>query len=602
MCLHNTGRRGPLRWITLAVILGPILLTALPSYAQLTADSIAALRERGKQEGWTFTVGENDATKYSLSQLCGTKVPDNFQTANRRMDAMEPAVTLPAKFDWRTVTGLPPIRNQGGCGSCWAFSTVGGLECAIKIYDDQVVNLSEQWLVSCNRQGWGCNGGWLAYDYYLAATDACNGTGAVMETDFPYLASDLPCRCPYPHSYKIESWAYIGSSGGIPSVASMKQAIMEYGPISVCVSANSAMQGYMGGIFNSCASSEINHAVVLVGWDDTQGNGGVWIMRNSWGTNWGEAGYMRMPYNCSMIGYGAVYINYVGVRFAADTTLGAGPRTVSFTGLSAKAVSSWLWDFGDGGSSPEQNPTHTYQPGCYDVKLTIQAGTRAYQALKMGYVSVYADTMATECVPAAPGQKVKVNITAKNFLPLREVRIPFCWSGPYNLKFDSASTVGLRTDYMGTKQLISYDISNKRATFYLNSSMDGTIPDLAAGYGAIVSLYFTVPKTVGPGPQYITMPSYNQYAPTFTAVAGNYNPVVMTGVLSSCSPGDVDDNGAGPDISDMSYLVDYLFSGGAVPPVYSQANIDAIGGVDIGDLTFLVSYLFEGTGTLPSCQ
>jgi hypothetical protein len=94
----------------------------------------------------------------------------------------------------------------------------------------------------------------------------------------------------------------------------MKQAIMQYGPISVAVHANSAMQAYNGGIFNGCANGEINHGVVLVGWDDDQGTDGVWIMRNSWGTGWGEdGGYMRMPYGCSYIGYGACYVDYAGM-------------------------------------------------------------------------------------------------------------------------------------------------------------------------------------------------------------------------------------------------------------------------------------------------
>jgi hypothetical protein len=82
--------------------------------------------------------------------------------------------------------------------------------------------------------------------------------------------------------------------------------------VSVAVYANSAMQAYTGGIFNGCETGTVNHAVVLVGWDDDQGTSGVWFMRNSWSTSWGQFGYMLIPYGCSQIGYAACYVDYAG--------------------------------------------------------------------------------------------------------------------------------------------------------------------------------------------------------------------------------------------------------------------------------------------------
>lgn len=279
---------------------------------QLSSEDIAALQQRAAEEGWTFTVGENSATQYSLDQLCGMKEPDNWREKAVFVD-ITPDKALPVAFDWRDSGGVTVVKNQGGCGSCWAFATVGPLECNIKIKDDMEVDLSEQWLVSCNSNGWDCSGGWFAHDYHQFATDPCGGTGAVMEADFPYTATNGTCNCPYDHYYTIMSWAYIGDSYSIPSVAAMKQAIIDYGPISVTVHANSAMQAYGGGIFNGCYNGEINHGVTLVGWDDDQGTNGVWIMRNSWGTGWGEdGGYMRMEYGCSRIGYAACFVEYQG--------------------------------------------------------------------------------------------------------------------------------------------------------------------------------------------------------------------------------------------------------------------------------------------------
>jgi C1A family cysteine protease len=288
---------------------------------QLTDKDISKLREQGRAEGWTFTVDQSEATGYALEDLCGLVVPQGWEK-EAQFDPCTPDKSLPEAFDWRDNGGLPPVRNQGGCGSCWAFATVGPLECNIKLIDGLTVNLSEQWLVSCNNDDWDCGGGWWAHKYHQWKNDPCYETGAVLETDFPYAAANLSCGCPYPHHYRIESWAYIGSQSSIPAVDAMKQAILDHGPICVAVVSSSAMHAYHGGIFNYNAGGDVNHGVVLVGWDDNQGTEGVWIMRNSWGTWWGEeGGYMRMEYGVSRIGYGASYVVYPGALAITPASL-----------------------------------------------------------------------------------------------------------------------------------------------------------------------------------------------------------------------------------------------------------------------------------------
>ena len=152
-------------------------------------------------------------------------------------------------------------------------------------------------------------------------TDPCGGSGAVLEADFPYEQWEVPCSCPYDHRYHIVDWAYINGPEG-PTVEAIKQAIVEYGPVSVLVHVNGAFQGYGGGIFNGCEDGELNHAVALVGWDDSMGSEGVWILRNSWGSWWGDDGYMYIEYGCSEVGSGAAYVDYPG---ALSVTLPDGP-------------------------------------------------------------------------------------------------------------------------------------------------------------------------------------------------------------------------------------------------------------------------------------
>ena len=279
----------------------------------LTSEDIAALQKQGEEEGWTFTVGENSATKYSIDELCGLKEPENWWI-NAKFDSLEIRDDLPEAFDWREEVdgGLPPIKSQGSCGSCWAFGTVAPIECNIKIKDEIEVDLSEQWLVSCNQDGYSCSGGWWCHDYFReeGKTDPCGDSGAVLEENFPYTASNSPCNCPYPHDYFIEDWAYVGDPGGVAPVDAIKQAIYDYGPVSVAVCVNDAFHSYTGGIFNGPTCHSINHAIALVGWDDNQGSEGIWFLRNSWGEDWGEDGYMRIEYGVCDVGYRTVYVRY----------------------------------------------------------------------------------------------------------------------------------------------------------------------------------------------------------------------------------------------------------------------------------------------------
>ncbi len=281
----------------------------------LTDAEIQALQERGAQQGWTFEVGRNDATYYDLADLTGVVIPDQIPAPSREI--IKPLGLqrreLPVAFDWRDFGGDPSIKNQASCGSCWAFGTMGPFECNFKIREGYELDFSEQWLVSCNQEGWGCNGGWVAHDYHMCDgyPDPCGGVGAVLEADFPYVAHDDPCECPYEHPFCLEAWSYIpGGEMAYPDVELMKRAILEYGPIAAIIHVGPAYQGYNEGVFNACETGELNHLVTLVGWDDRQGENGIWIQRNSWGPNWGEDGYMRIQYNCSYLGYYANYIDY----------------------------------------------------------------------------------------------------------------------------------------------------------------------------------------------------------------------------------------------------------------------------------------------------
>ncbi len=280
----------------------------------LNRDQIVLLKQQAIAEGWTFSVGLSSAARKPYESLCGLKDPD--------YEAYDPKIhgkgltykdlsdmEFPPSFDWRESQGVTPVKSQSPCNACWAFATVAAVESAILIETGVEVDLSEQWLVNCNTLGYNCaKGGWIVFEYFRDAPDACGQTGAVEEADFPYEGRDAVADCPYPRGYFIAGWENVG--GKYPTVSEIKNAIMNYGPVAAAVYADDAFQAYTGGVYNFYSEAEVNHAVLIVGWDDHLGNDGAWIIKNSWGQDWGLKGYMYIEYGCCKIGYGACYMIY----------------------------------------------------------------------------------------------------------------------------------------------------------------------------------------------------------------------------------------------------------------------------------------------------
>ena len=270
---------------------------------------IEQMRAEIRANGWNFTVGDNPAMKYSLEDLCGTdpnRMPP-FSAASEPGDAgsqisVEAAANLPTSY-----TGYcTPVKDQAKCGSCWAFATIGNLEAAILKKTGLTVDLSEQFLVSCNPWGWGCDGGNFAYDMLVPSNKYY--PGAMPESCFPYTATDAKCAfCTSPPWYPVSKWGYVTTAHTVPSVEAIKNAIFTYGSVSVYIHAGMTFQAYTGGVYNTARKSfTTNHSVVLCGWNDSQQ---AWLLKNSWGTGWGIKGFMWIAYNCpDLVGQGTSWV------------------------------------------------------------------------------------------------------------------------------------------------------------------------------------------------------------------------------------------------------------------------------------------------------
>ena len=256
--------------------------------------------------GLSYQLRDNEAMHLSEEQLTGLIVPDD--TGDMKPKSLPPPTpkTLPAHWDWREHgVGLPPARNQSSCGSCWAFGTIAAVEGAIAVFDQQIVNLSEQHVVDCNGKGYSCGGGYWAYQMIV-------NPGAAMEADYPYKARNQSCKgSQVSKPYSIEE--YHGIHGG--DIQAMKAAIYEYGVIGVTTTACGSIPGYGGGVYDSyeCNNRSTNHIVAIVGWDDNVQHSkgkGIWYMRNSWGTSWGMDGYGNFAWGTANLEEDPTYVVY----------------------------------------------------------------------------------------------------------------------------------------------------------------------------------------------------------------------------------------------------------------------------------------------------
>ncbi|CAF1021254.1 unnamed protein product [Adineta steineri] len=248
----------------------------------------------------SYTLGMNrfgDLTHEEFKkQMNGFKMPNKIKNNNLDHQAfvVPSDVIVPRAVDWRKEGFVTPVKDQGQCGSCWAFSATGSLEGQHFVQTTQLISLSEQNLIDCSSSfgNQGCNGGLMdsAFQYITV-----NG-GIDTEESYPYEAHDGKCRF---------NRTNIGAnSTGFRDITSKDEAALAYaiaiiGPISVAIDASHpSFQFYKSGVYDeqNCSSTNLDHGVLAVGFDATDSQL-YYIVKNSWGTSWGQDGYIWMSRN-----------------------------------------------------------------------------------------------------------------------------------------------------------------------------------------------------------------------------------------------------------------------------------------------------------------
>jgi len=312
----------------------------------------------------------------SSKQTTTPAAPDWYPDANKVAFSWEP---------W-----LTPVRHQGVCGSCWAFAGVGALEASEAIYNGRQLDLSEQYAINCTnappkpKGENNCDG-----RFYDDLAQQMQASGIPTEQAAPYLSSAVPtvaaCSKSAGPMYRIRAWGEVGANE-TPGVGELKDALVQHGPVIAIVEIGdqgaqpNAFELYSSGVFNAKLSGN-PHAVLLVGWDDKRG---AWRLRNSWGADWGEHGYMWIAYGSSAVGSYALWTEplveppqqafaerYVNLENRSDEEIRA------YVYFDAKGKTAFKWLPGDPSSAGVPPTTYVLAPR-QKVRLKSQSSGKSY--------------------------------------------------------------------------------------------------------------------------------------------------------------------------------------------------------------------------------
>jgi cathepsin L len=239
-------------------------------------------------KGLSWTMGVNQFTDLTQQEFSDTYlgyIPRSNDYIRSKNEHVAPeGQVLGDSLDWRTKGAVTPVKDQAQCGSCWAFSTTGSVEGANQIKSGQLQSVSEQQLVDCagSAGNQGCNGGLMddAFQYIIKN----NGIGS--EASYPYTARDGKCK-QVPSVATVSKFTDVkrGDETGLMSAVNMN-------PVSVAVDAQ-AWSSYRSGVMTGACGSSLDHGVLAIGYG-TDGSNDYWLVKNSWGTSWGEQGFIRL--------------------------------------------------------------------------------------------------------------------------------------------------------------------------------------------------------------------------------------------------------------------------------------------------------------------
>lgn len=385
--------------VALALLLLCATHTAAGQSDQLAA-KLGTIQDAIRLRNARWSAGETPLSDLTPEEMAGylgaLDPPAGAKSARPEVNADVNPLSLPAAFDWRNKDGgnfVTAVRNQSGCGSCWAFATTAALEAKALITlnrPGESFDLSEQTMVSCSGAG-SCGGGYLNL-----ATDYLESTGLPLEHCYPYESSNGDCAAACPN-WRQSAYKMLPAASVPQTVADLKNAVVQFGPIPVAMRVYSDFQSYRGGIYSYASGGYLGgHAVLIVGYDNAEGS---FIAKNSWSDGWGEAGFFRIAYQevTGATAFGATALAYgAALPPFSPATLGEAVDNTSLswkTGLAAgwfkqSAFSTYGNDAAQSGAIYEYEPSwiETTVAGPADLSFDERISDNAD-----GYLTLYLD-------------------------------------------------------------------------------------------------------------------------------------------------------------------------------------------------------------------
>jgi cathepsin B len=410
-------------FLYLLLCVGFLMVFAQVSFAG-TDDELAYFCDKVENElqrrGASWTAERNRFTDFSLNELTGRFgwLPESEDRDDMPLLIPKQAAAdeLPEHLDWRDMDGknyVTPVLEQHPCGSCWATSTLAAVESAIAIrhdLSDPFFRLSIQHLVSECCPAGDCGGGSM-----FGALEFILNEGVAEEPCFPYRRVDSICEpCDDWQDWSTTISGYVRTDPDYDTEAIM-QALQD-GPVIAGIAIYLDWIFYAQGVYKHVIGPVVGaHAVLIVGYDQSEQ---YWIVKNSWGTWWGDEGYILMGWGEADIeGWTARplydFDEPVEADFTADKTEACVGQPVSLTNLTTPEADNYFWRFWDGQNSREVNPTHVYdEPGSYTVTLSAWTPGGRSDIRKDDFITVFPAARAefdVESRSACPQENVAFN-------------------------------------------------------------------------------------------------------------------------------------------------------------------------------------------------
>ncbi|URE30863.1 hypothetical protein MUK42_17965 [Musa troglodytarum] len=250
-------------------------------------DFVNAFRQAGNR---SYTVALNRFADLTKEEFLAAYTTTRLRPSADSYPGLQPFryrnVTAPSSIDWRNEGAVTPVKDQGSCGSCWAFSAAASIEGINKIVKGDLISLSEQQLFACDNNDDGCAGGL----HYRAFSYVVSIGGITTEENYPYEPDQVTCDAGKQSDHAVSITAYEIVPANNEKL--LMNAVANQ-PVSVSIDSHE-FQFYSGGIFDEPCGTNLNHEVTLVGYDTADDGGPYWIAKNSWGESWGEEGYILL--------------------------------------------------------------------------------------------------------------------------------------------------------------------------------------------------------------------------------------------------------------------------------------------------------------------